>query len=249
MNEERSQGIILKLRDIGEADVLVTFFTDREGLLTMKAPRAKRSKKRFAGLLRSFAKHEITFQRKAHVAPRLLRLEPIVLREELATNLPAFAAASYLAELLIRLTQEGDANLSLFELADSFLSYLPQHSPLSPEAFCRFHLHLFRLLGLAPNWQFCLECGFPVSQDERRFFFDLAQGGLICEHCVPEPDKNFPPLSEKLRLLMMRVQARQPTQAPPYLWRQAISLIDQRILFLLGSPPKSRSFLKEMNGL
>tara|TARA_B100000609_G_scaffold199555_1_gene204106 strand:+ start:34381 stop:35127 length:747 start_codon:yes stop_codon:yes gene_type:complete len=247
LQEEVCEGVILRMKDLREADLLVSMYTRTQGHMTFRAPGGRTSKRRFAGLLQSFSKHEVAFRRTRSAFPILLRLEPLAMHTELHADLHAFAAVSYAGELILRLTQEADVNPPLFELLDTFITYCHKHSPLSEKALCRFHTRLLQLLGLQPGLARCLECGRNIEQ-ERRIFFDLSQGGMLCDTCPPSHPHRIAPLSQDVRGLLICLQRRQATDFAPHVWYKTIELFDLRMTHLLGQPPKSRDFLKQLVG-
>lgn len=246
--EERTQGILLQSHPVGEADLLVQFFTPDRGRITLKAQGAKRSKKRFSGLLESFSHHHMAFEAKPSGRAVLLWLDPIEMHIRLRHNLGAFAAASHAVELVSKLTQEHDPNPQLFALLVSFLRYCTDHA-ITPKVLARFLLRLLHDMGLQPDWKFCMECGRPFSA-ERTFRFDLAQGGVICSSCIPSSASHLLSLPLRLPLQQLLSLLQQKQTIPDVslaLWSDALSLLNQRINHLLGFPPRSRDFLYEMN--
>lgn len=237
----------MKLSEAGESDLLVWFLTEHHGRLTLKARGARKSKKRFMGRLQSFSHHELAFQPKRQGWPLLLRVEPITFHEGLRNNLGGFAAASYAAELLWRMTKEEDPQEGLFRLLASFLDYC-EKEPLSPKALCRFHLRLLELLGMQPNWHACMECGRRLDgPDAEGLRLDLGQGGLLCATCPSPSLSATPSLSPALRGVLGALQHKQAhPPASPLQWQGAVELLDRRIGHILGMTPKSRQFLREM---
>lgn len=247
MSEELDKGIILKVTEHGESDQIVWMYTEHRGKQSFKARAARKSKRRFAGLLQTFSHHTLAFKPQSQGWPILLRVEPIALHPGFREHLEGFAAASYCAELFLRLTQEGDPNPALYTLLQSFLGYA-EGSDITPKVLCRFHLRLLHDLGLQPNWEYCMECGSSIDRAaSSRFEFE--QGGLLCNRCfhhIQTPLLNAP-LSPQLRSLFVHLQER--TALPPELsghWSAAVELLDRRITGLLGKRPQSRTFLSQM---
>lgn len=245
MSEHQCQGIILKLTERGEADQLVWMMTDLHGRQTFRARAAKKSKKRFAGLLQLFSLHDVTFQTSRQSWPVIKHIEGISIPTSFRHDLEGFAAASYGSELFLRLTRENDPQPELFLLLKSYIQFC-QDQPLTPKALCRFHLRLLQELGLQPDWQHCMECGREAHED-LSFRFSTSEGGLLCPFCFPHPREDTPQLGDLTRQLMIALQYRlQPPTDSPLLWRAATDLLDKRIAQLIGNPPKSRAFLREM---
>lgn len=246
MREEHTQGIVVHKKEVGESDLVVNFFTLDYGRMVFRAKGAKRSKKRFVGL-ETFSHHKLAFrQGRQGRWPTLLRLESIEMYAELRHDLGAYAAANYVAELFLKLTQEGDANPRLFQLLSSFLTYNIQKS-LTVKTLCRFHLRLLEDLGLQPDWHHCMECGRPFGE-ESFFSFDLGQGGVLCQACSPPGSRTTRPLRRQTQRLLSSLQERKSIDLPtPPPWENATELLNSRIDHLLRQPPQTREFLYEMN--
>jgi DNA repair protein RecO (recombination protein O) len=244
--ESQTEGIILQTRELRESDLAVHLYTKDYGLMVVRAPGAKRSVRRFGGLLQSFSQHQLTFRQYRGQWPILLVLEPINMRLALCGDLGAYAGASYAVELFLHLTREDDVNISLFELLASYLDYCLTQS-LTAKALCRFHLRLLENLGLMPNLDNCLECGEHYDA-QFSYNFDLHQGAILCSNCSAQQTAALYPLNFEVLQLLWCVQHKK--QLPVYvrqIWTRAMALLELRIEHLLGFCPRSRSFLYQMN--
>lgn len=247
MPDLQTQAIILKITEHKEADLIVWMLTEDWGRLTLRAPSARKSQKRFIGRLQTFAHLAITFKPTKTSWPVLLDVEVEDLHVPLRDDLGRFASASYLAELMLRLTQEHDPVPDLFFLLRTFLEYCAAN-PLTPKVLCRLHLRLLQELGLQPNWRHCMECGKELSQEEE-MFFELSQGALLCTTCKRAISRytSAVSLSQAVRGTLEAIQDKgQTAHVSPLHWEGALRMLDLRITHLLGQPPNSRAFLREM---
>jgi DNA repair protein RecO (recombination protein O) len=95
-------------------------------------------------------------------------------------DLEKLARATYLCELLDRLTAESDA-LQSPELYDLLLSalYLLQRATTYPDAVVHaYELHLLAEIGYAPALENCVRCGEPLTG--RQIGFSPSLGGALC---------------------------------------------------------------------
>ncbi|MCB9639230.1 MAG: DNA repair protein RecO [Myxococcales bacterium] len=246
MQEERCEGILLQTRETGESDLIVTFWTDRFGRFAMRAPKARKSQKRFGGQLQSFARLQLAFQRAREQGrlPQLLRAEAVEGSAILPEALVAFAAASFTGELLLRMTDEEDANPNIYELYARFLTFCAEQ-PLTPKALARFELRLLELLGLLPSWTRCMECGTPFAPEESTRF-DLLQGGLICGQC--RSSREAPLILPATRSGLYALQTKTALPVETETWRDILNLLDRRLCHVLGYETRSRAFLAEVAG-
>jgi len=245
-HEERCEGVILQIKNVAESDQIITFFTEKYGRLVVRAPGARKSKKRFQGAIQSFAHLELAFRSSRSTLPTLLRLEMLDLHEHFREDLAAFAAASYLGELFLKITKEGDANPPLYKLLLSFIGYTKDHA-LTHQVLCRLYLRLLTEMGMQPDWMHCFECGKSL-EDTMYCRFSMQYGSVLCSSC-PSGLQEAPKLPESVRLTLATMQSRQSVKAPIEDMRNAMELLESRLAHLLGGIPQSRKFLKQMTGI
>jgi DNA repair protein RecO (recombination protein O) len=182
--EHRSNAIILKVTDYGEADRLVTFFTDSHGKLKGVAKNAKRSVKRFGGGLEIGTIGRVRFAEKAHV--ELVRLEDI------AVETPAWKVASSLEkiihlhaalELADRMLPSSHPAASRFALLSKWIGFLAASEPLASH----WHAFVYKWLllsGVEPVFDRCVVCGRDGEEDYAGgWSFEERHGGLVCPRC------------------------------------------------------------------
>lgn len=249
MQEEHCEGILIQSRDVGESDVIATFWTDRLGRMAFRAPKARKSQKRFAGQLQSFARLGLVFQRAREEdrLPQLLRVDAIEGAAILPEALEAFASASFAGELMLRMTDEGDPNPELYALFARFLAFCAT-STLTPKALARFEIRLLELLGLLPSWSRCMECGSVIAPTHPARF-DLLQGGIVCGDCRPTQSREAPLVTPALRVALDALQRKVLlTDETELLWREVLGVLERRLCHVLGRETKSRPFLAEVIG-
>lgn len=245
------EGVVLQMRDHGEFDRIVLCLTDRYGRMSFRAPRAKKKTSEFKGPLQLFTRHRITFLPRQETWPVLRSLEELPLELDAATNLDAYAAASWGAELALRLSKEGDPNLPLYETMMSFLPFVGREA-LSQKAWCRFVLRLLDLQGYRPSWDYCMNCGFEFN-GRKPMMFDLIDGAVVCLQCHPDepmrkPHEGLVRLPSKLWATLFCLQERVRLPEGELPWERAVWLLDKRIELMLDSPLRSRDFFREILG-
>ncbi|HHY95422.1 MAG TPA: DNA repair protein RecO [Firmicutes bacterium] len=183
----RVEGIVVRNRDNGEADRLITVFTREEGKLAAIAKGCRRPGSRLAAAVQPFACSRLQLWRGKH-------LDVVTqgqLRESfphLRANLPALASASLAAELVDAFTQERDPAPALYALLRGTLATLDEVAVTSPgqpaEAVVyAFTLGLLALAGYAPSLDRCVYCG--QKADPSVVIFDAEAGGMVCGRCGP----------------------------------------------------------------
>ncbi|MFP3869541.1 MAG: DNA repair protein RecO [Syntrophobacteria bacterium] len=199
----QEEAIILRTRDYGESDRLITFFTKNQGQLTGIAKGARRSKKRFVHTLEPFSHVKVVYVERS--TSGLVRIDASDLKNAftaLRGDLGRLGYASLGCELVMEMAPERAANPPLFSLLLQYLQHL-EHGPDPETIALLFQIRALSLSGYAPNLQACLRCGQKLGAGERRFFA-VTQGGLLCpEHCR---EADVQPLSPGALLLLRQAQ-------------------------------------------
>jgi DNA repair protein RecO (recombination protein O) len=180
-----TEGIVLRTREFGEADVIVHLLTPERGRISLIAKHARRSVRRFPGSLDLFnhLQAEVRPHRRGGM-PLLQRarlLSPFLsLREEPAR----YGLACYLIELLGKLAPEDGAGPEMGTIFDFTVEILTALSVTTPDAGLRVLLELRALdvLGLRPELRRCVRCGSDVA-GPGPVAFHVSDGGVVCDKC------------------------------------------------------------------
>lgn len=177
----RCEGIVLRHRDMGEADRLLTVLTPDRGLVRAVAKGARKSTSKTGGhldLLRhvSLAIAESPRSSLATVS----QVDTIESYRSLRDDLDRLSRGLYLAELAERFSVEEAAGRPLFDLLAKSLREL-ETTP-APDLLLRwFEGRLLALSGFAPQVQTCVECGAELEQ--REHLFSAERGGVVGPEC------------------------------------------------------------------
>jgi DNA repair protein RecO (recombination protein O) len=185
-----TEALLLRSVDFGESDRIVHLLTADAGRLTAIAKGARRSQRRFPGTLDVFNHLAIG----ARVRPRasMAFLERAKLLDPflgLRTDPARYALASFLTEMLDRLSPEGIRGPEaegLFRYATESLGLLERVRP-TPTLRVLLELRGFDALGLRPELGRCVRCGrVPGEQIARdhRVHFHVPDGGIVCSACA-----------------------------------------------------------------
>lgn len=174
----RTEAIVLKRRDYGEADRLLTVFTPERGKLVLLAKGVRKTLSRKAGHIELFT-HSTFLVAKGRTWDQVTQaemIEPFVaLREDLLRTSYAY----YAAELLDSFTQEHDAQPPLFRLLLETLGRLGRVDLALAPLLARFYeLRLLALAGYQPQLFHCVECQErlePVTN-----YISFSDGGVFC---------------------------------------------------------------------
>lgn len=198
----KAKGIILRKTNFGEADQLVSIFTDTEGKIKVKAKGVRRLFSKNRGHLDLFSYSDLVIA-KGKELDTLVSASTIESFKNIKADLKKTALAYYFAELCDKLTAEKEENRKVFDLLLEVLRFLDKAKLISIVARY-FELNLLAALGYAPELYFCVHCRRklqPVSN-----FFSPKLGGMLCDLCSAKLDskslKISPTALKALRILL-----------------------------------------------
>jgi len=170
--------------EFGEADLITTFLTSDMGKVAAIAKYARRSKKRFAGILELFSVLRVVCSQ----GRGLPILQEASLEQPFAnirTDIRKTAYASYWAELISAWTEEGESQDQLYHLFRHVLEALDAGTVPAEVLSILFQMRLMSLSGFSPNLSHCGVCGVRTEDMRKsRLIFGLARGELVCEKCA-----------------------------------------------------------------
>lgn len=178
MKDYKTEGIIIRVRDYGEADRIITLFTKEHGKVQaiVKGCRKQKSQKRGVIQLFTYGDFVIFSGRSLDTVTQCQAKETFwPIREDL----DRMAYATYMVELLDGFVNSGDPHEDLF-----FLSLICLHllTVDEPELVIRaFETRLMGVLGYRPHLSDCVVCGTELTGS--RIFFSSRLGGVLCDRC------------------------------------------------------------------
>jgi DNA repair protein RecO (recombination protein O) len=241
----RAEGIVLRTRDLGEHDRLVTLFTRELGRLTAVARGARRVRSRFGAALELFTLGEAAgFERPGRA---LVQLDHFDIRRSfqgVRADLLRLGQGARMVETVSRLTGERDAHPACFALLERGLRALEAGAPPGRVQLA-FTLRVLDLLGYRPRLDRCGGCGQVVGTVA--VTFDPAVGTVACARCRTSAGVAVSPraLGALRGLQAAAWQARLDAQVPGGVEQEAAALLDGYLAVLGGGALRSPRFLAQ----
>ena len=177
--EAPTRAFLLRSVDYGEADRIVTLFTEDFGRVGAIARGARRSRKRFGGTLEPCAVLEVELGKSKGSLLRLASARLLQPFPALLTDLGRIQGIGQASELVRRATPEGDPEPGVFAALLTFHEVLRDARGEAIEvALLAFALRVLALLGLAPQLDLCAVSGVACPADQLALF-DPARGGIV----------------------------------------------------------------------
>ncbi|WP_027360304.1 DNA repair protein RecO [Desulforegula conservatrix] len=185
MNSFSAQSIILWKKEYGENDLIIFLLAEGYGRITAIAKNAKKSVKRFGGVLELFtlidAELKTTRNQAFYILSEVSLESPY---ERIRTDFLKTAHASYWAEILNGWIEEGHPQDEIFQLFRTSLENLDEDRVPAETLGIIFQIKLLQLSGLSPDFSSCLGCGLEIDRiHDKRLLFDIKDGRTICGSC------------------------------------------------------------------
>jgi DNA repair protein RecO (recombination protein O) len=176
----RTEGIVLRRQDFGEADRILRLFTRKLGKVSVIAKGVRKPSSKKSGHLEVFMRSSflIARGRNLHI---LTQAEVLDSYEPLRKTLAGIGLGSYVVELVDAFTYEEGSHVNLYDLIHSTLERLSHGH--SPELVLRvYELRLLDQVGFRPELFQCVECGKEITEQDQ--FLTGSLGGVVCPVCA-----------------------------------------------------------------
>ena len=199
----RTEAVVLRRRDFGEADRLLTLFTRDQGKISAIAKGARKPQSRKTGHVELFMRSRFLLG-KGRDLDIVTQAEMITPYTPLREDLVRATYASYFVELLDRFTVEDDPHPPIYDLLVNALGWLTTTDDLLLTARY-YELRLLALAGFQPRLFNCVSCGEAVTEQDQ--FFSAELGGALCPDCR-HADRHARPMSSAALKVLRYLQTR-----------------------------------------
>ena len=244
----RTEAIVIRRSDFGEADRLLTLFSADRGKIRAIGKGARKPQSRKTG-------HVELFMRSKFLIAEGRDLD-IVTQAEMVEAYPALrddllraTYASYAVELLDRFTVDDDPHRDIYDLLAAGLSWfatVPAGELLLPARY--YELRLLSLTGFQPRLFNCLHCGEAIREEDQ--FFSVELGGLLCANCGAA-DPRARPISAVGVKVMRYLQSRPwdvvgQLRLRPAVLHEIERIIHDYLVHILERDLKSADFIQRL---
>ncbi len=242
----RTEAIILRRKDFGEADRLLTLYTPGLGKTRVLAKGVRKPRSRKGGHVELFT-HSNLLIAKGKSLDIITQAETIHSFLPIRRELLRTSYAYYAAELLDKFTEEGEENNPLFDLFLRALFWLSEADDLDL-ALRYFELHLLTYVGYRPQLFQCVRCDRPI--ESAISFFSPRDGGLLCPPCG-EGERGCSELSPQVLGTLRYLQTRdyavcRRLKVERMIHEELETLMHRYIMYLLERRLKSVDFINAL---
>ena len=244
--------ILLRRLDYGDFDLILTFLSLERGKISLIAKSAKKSTKRFAGILELFSLIEaVASTGKGRGLPVLQEATLISPFSTIRSDIRKTAYASYWCELLNNWVEENQKQAPLYYLLKHALSQLDSGALAAAEISIFFQMRLLRLSGHDPSLRQCGRCRKNLETiNTNQVIFDIAKGTILCDECTPGAGGRIR-LSKGTIKQLLWVESGDLKKASRVRFgdqaiKESLEFLEAFVPYIMGMQPQSLRFLKQI---
>jgi len=216
------------------------------------AKSAKKSTKRFAGILELFSLIEVVGNTSR--GRGLPVLQEAILQSPFSTirdDIKKTAYASYWCELLNKWMEENRKQVQLFYLLQHVLSQLDRGTTVATELSILFQMRLLDLSGHGPNLTKCARCQKQLEMIHyHRVVFDIAKGGILCDECTTGTGGRIRLSKGTIKQLKWvasgDLKKASRIRFGPQALEEGLEFLEAFVPYILGLQPRSLKFLRQI---
>lgn len=180
-----TMGLVLREVKTGEADRILTILTPQHGVVSAVAKGSQRLKNKLFSATGLFCYSEFTlFSGKS-----LYIVDDACVKEVfwgVRQKVESMALAMYMAELSMSLSPIEDEAQKILKLLLNCLYFLSENKKEPPVIKVIFEMRTLSLVGYMPKLLGCADC---LQYDGGSYFFDAANGRLLCQSCAAKRER------------------------------------------------------------
>lgn len=172
------EGIVIKSRDYGETNKILTIFTKQLGLLTALSRGANKPKSRLSSLSQVFIQGDFLI----YVSKGLSTIQQGQIVESyrhIREDIIKTAYAAYIVELTDKIVEQRQPDLFLYDQLCRTMTWINEKDDYMIPIMM-YELKVYKKGGFAPIVDRCINC----NGVNRSYAFSIREGGLLCTQCL-----------------------------------------------------------------
>lgn len=196
MGNIKTRGIVIRQRDYGEADRMLTIFTDKHGIIKAAAHGARRLRSKDGASSQFLSFGEFALFRGSGEIANVSSITPIDSFFPIQEDIFKLALGTYFSDVLYRLLDHANPDISLLRLFLNTLYALAYKKIWAEKIKTVFEWRAMTLGGFMPQMENCSQCGGT----EQLTHFRIKSGSMVCKSCAAHGDM----LMDETMLLVIR---------------------------------------------
>lgn len=202
MNDEKTEGIVLKTVPFKENDRILSLFTPDQGVMSLYVRGLSKKKPALVNLTTPFCRAEYLYRKGRSDLYRFIDGTILDLHLPLRRSYHHLEYAGKMLQAILKSQLPGKSAKNLYHLLASYLKKLSEAS--FPETlWASFALKLLKYEGLLVVDETCLSC-------EKNAASHISEGESLCEKCSTSMDFSFSDLDWKTLQVLSHVRSFDP---------------------------------------
>lgn len=194
----KEKAIVLRAYDLGEADRIVTLFTEGRGLARAVAKGIKRTGSKFGARLEPFTLLNVILHEGRNL-DTVVQAEIINSHAAIREDYGKYLFGEAMLEMIEKSLQENQNIPRLFPALCVTLDVLDREVANPALVLAAFDLKVCALIGYHPHLKQCLNCGRETAGE--KVWLSLIGGGVVCSNCRAGLDSLIPLAPATLALM------------------------------------------------
>lgn len=179
----RTRAIVLKKTKLGESDLILTLLAFDGQQIRAVCKGARKPNSSFASRLELFSACEVLLAQGRNL-DIVKEASLVAAHENLRLSLEKSSYASACAELLCKLTIDGDLNPKLYPMTVRALDFMDECNEQQCAGICVAHIvKTFAFTGIGLQLATCAGCGASPDSSQGSWWFSFEDGGFVCDNC------------------------------------------------------------------
>lgn len=197
MQHESIDGIVVRVRDMGDHDRYLSVLTAEKGRISLlaKGSRSLRGPQLAVSQLYTYANFEYYRKGDFYILKGGSSIQPFY---ALSMDIDRLNLAAYFCDVICEVTDEGEEAGEMLRLLLNSLYAVSRDLYPHPILKGAFDFRAAAMAGYAPELHVCARCGAEPQGDA---YLDVMNGALLCADCLHRgtPQKRIDPIYDDLR--------------------------------------------------
>lgn len=247
MSLTKTRGVVLRTINIREADRIIEIYSDDLGKVRAIARGVRKIQSRLAGHLEPFTYVDLMFAQGRGELPTITGAKALEHFEFIRRDLHKVAVASYLSELVGKLTPDNQVSRRFPELLrTAFKALDADHDTKLVASY--FEWHAITVAGWEPNLYACASCHQPLYPPDLAFSHMFT--GVLCGSCRSADREAATISAEAVKLLRFNSERSFSEVAGLLVTdhiRQEVRRLTELIVYqTLEREPRSKAFMRHL---
>ena len=248
-----SPAIVLRCIDFGDYDIILTLFTLERGKISAIAKSAKKSTKRFGGILEIFSVLNVVCNSgKGGNLVILQEADLISSLAEIRTDFHKTTYACYWSEIVNAWAENDAKQERLYRLLYYVLEQINSGSVSAELLSILFQIRFASIAGICPNLIRCSICHIAIDsfrEDHISFFFQ--KGGITCRKCTENCCENRLSLAKGTIKQLLWIESGDLKKAgkirfTPLAVKEGLNFLEAFVTYNLGKEMQSLKILRQI---